>query len=158
MKDFEGKVVLVVNVASQCGFTKQYDGLEALYKKYKDQGFVVIGFPCNQFGGQVCCMCAVPLVSCGNKLSLRGPLGVASAQSGMFVIDTELTVLSLSLPYLSLSLSLIPGIALLQEPGTNEGKDDSMQCNRSSASTPQSFHFCMSLTHYYIPFFAMTRD
>ncbi|KAF9917965.1 glutathione peroxidase gpx1 [Linnemannia zychae] len=52
MKDFEGKVVLVVNVASKCGFTKQYAGLEELYKKYKDQGFVVLGFPCNQFGGQ----------------------------------------------------------------------------------------------------------
>lgn len=53
MKEFEGKVVLVVNVASKCGFTKQYAGLEELYKKYKDQGFVIIGFPCNQFGGQV---------------------------------------------------------------------------------------------------------
>ncbi|KAI7819494.1 thioredoxin-like protein [Gamsiella multidivaricata] len=52
MKQFEGKVVLVVNVASKCGFTKQYAGLEELYKKYKDQGFVIIGFPCNQFGGQ----------------------------------------------------------------------------------------------------------
>ncbi|KAF9897151.1 peroxiredoxin hyr1 [Lobosporangium transversale] len=52
MKDFEGKVVLVVNVASKCGFTRQYAALEELYKKYKDQGFVVIGFPCNQFGGQ----------------------------------------------------------------------------------------------------------
>ncbi|KAG0281337.1 glutathione peroxidase gpx1 [Linnemannia gamsii] len=52
MKDFEGKVVLVVNVASKCGFTKQYAGLEELYKKYKDQGFVILGFPCNQFGGQ----------------------------------------------------------------------------------------------------------
>ncbi|KAF9355013.1 glutathione peroxidase gpx1 [Mortierella sp. AD094] len=52
MKEFEGKVVLVVNVASKCGFTKQYAGLEELYKKYKDQGFVIIGFPCNQFGGQ----------------------------------------------------------------------------------------------------------
>ncbi|KAF8963979.1 glutathione peroxidase gpx1 [Entomortierella lignicola] len=52
MKEFEGKVVLVVNVASKCGFTKQYAGLEEIYKKYKDQGFVVIGFPCNQFGGQ----------------------------------------------------------------------------------------------------------
>ncbi|KAF8936133.1 glutathione peroxidase [Dissophora ornata] len=52
MKEFEGKVVLVVNVASKCGFTKQYAGLEELYKKYKDQGLVIIGFPCNQFGGQ----------------------------------------------------------------------------------------------------------
>ncbi|RDX57273.1 glutathione peroxidase-like protein [Lentinus brumalis] len=53
--DFEqlrGKVVLIVNVASKCGFTPQYKGLEALYKKYKDQGFVILGFPCNQFGGQ----------------------------------------------------------------------------------------------------------
>lgn len=52
MRDFEGKVVLVVNTASKCGFTKQYKGLEELYRKYKDKGFVIIGFPCNQFGGQ----------------------------------------------------------------------------------------------------------
>ncbi|KAG0033122.1 peroxiredoxin hyr1 [Podila clonocystis] len=52
MADFENKVILVVNVASKCGFTKQYDGLEKLYKDYKDRGFVVLGFPCNQFGGQ----------------------------------------------------------------------------------------------------------
>ncbi|EKM58352.1 uncharacterized protein PHACADRAFT_252608 [Phanerochaete carnosa HHB-10118-sp] len=53
--DFEqlkGKVVLIVNVASKCGFTPQYKGLEALHKKYKDQGLVILGFPCNQFGGQ----------------------------------------------------------------------------------------------------------
>ncbi|ORZ39172.1 thioredoxin-like protein [Catenaria anguillulae PL171] len=50
--DFKGKVVLIVNVASKCGFTPQYDGLEKVYQQYKDQGLVIIGFPCNQFGSQ----------------------------------------------------------------------------------------------------------
>ena len=49
---YKGKVMLIVNVASKCGFTNQYDGLEELYKKYAEKGFVVLGFPCNQFGGQ----------------------------------------------------------------------------------------------------------
>jgi glutathione peroxidase len=49
---YKGKVVLIVNVASKCGYTKQYAGLETIYQKYKDQGFVILGFPCNQFGGQ----------------------------------------------------------------------------------------------------------
>jgi glutathione peroxidase len=52
LADFKGKVVLVVNVASQCGYTPQYEGLQALYMKYKDQGFVIAGFPANNFGGQ----------------------------------------------------------------------------------------------------------
>lgn len=52
LKEFEGKVLLIVNTATHCGFTPQYDGLEALYKKYKDQGFEVLDFPCNQFAFQ----------------------------------------------------------------------------------------------------------
>jgi glutathione peroxidase len=49
---YRGKTLLIVNVASQCGFTPQYKGLEALFRKYRDQGLVVLGFPCNQFGRQ----------------------------------------------------------------------------------------------------------
>ena len=52
LKAYEGKVVLVVNVASKCGLTKQYTALQALYEKYKDKGFVIAGFPCNDFKGQ----------------------------------------------------------------------------------------------------------
>lgn len=52
MADYKGQALLVVNVASKCGLTPQYEGLERLHERYKDRGFSVIGFPCNQFGGQ----------------------------------------------------------------------------------------------------------
>jgi len=52
MTEFEGKVVLVVNTASKCGFTYQYEGLQKLHEKYKEDGLVILGFPCNQFGEQ----------------------------------------------------------------------------------------------------------
>ena len=52
LADHRGEVMLIVNTASKCGFTPQYAGLEALYRKYKDRGFVILGFPCNQFGAQ----------------------------------------------------------------------------------------------------------
>lgn len=52
LAEFKGKVLLIVNVASECGLTPQYAGLEALHKKYKDKGFTVLGFPCNDFGEQ----------------------------------------------------------------------------------------------------------
>lgn len=52
LSDYKGKVLLIVNVASKCGYTKQYKGLQELYEKYKDKGFEILAFPCNQFGGQ----------------------------------------------------------------------------------------------------------
>ena len=52
LADYRGKVVLVVNTASECGFTPQYEGLEAISRRFRDRGLEVLGFPCNQFGGQ----------------------------------------------------------------------------------------------------------
>ena len=52
LKEYEGKALLIVNTATGCGFTPQYEGLEKLYRKYKEQGFEILDFPCNQFGNQ----------------------------------------------------------------------------------------------------------
>ena len=52
LEKFKGKTLLIVNVASRCGFTSQYSGLQSLYEKYKDKGFEILAFPCNQFGSQ----------------------------------------------------------------------------------------------------------
>ena len=52
LSEYEGKVLLIVNTASKCGFTPQFDGLEKVFQKYKDQGLVILGFPCNQFASQ----------------------------------------------------------------------------------------------------------
>jgi len=52
LNDYKGKTIVVVNTASKCGLTPQYEGLEAMYQKYKDDGLVILGFPCNQFGQQ----------------------------------------------------------------------------------------------------------
>jgi len=52
LSTYKGKVILIVNTASACGFTPQYEGMEKVYEQFKDQGFVVLGFPCNQFGAQ----------------------------------------------------------------------------------------------------------
>lgn len=71
---YRGKVLLIVNVASKCGYTKQYTGLEALYAKYQDQGLVVLGFPCNQFGGQEPGTEAEIAEFCSVKFNVKFPL------------------------------------------------------------------------------------
>ena len=74
LADFKGKVILMVNVASQCGFTPQYSGLEAIYNKYKDQGFVILGFPANNFGQQEPGTNAEIKTFCSRKYSVTFPL------------------------------------------------------------------------------------
>jgi len=74
LKPYQGKVLLVVNVASKCGFTPQYTALEAIYKKYEPQGLVVCGFPCNQFGGQEPGTDAEIKEFCTSKFSVTFPM------------------------------------------------------------------------------------
>ena len=74
LKAYAGKALLVVNVASQCGFTRQYSGLEALWQKYKDQGLVVLGFPCNDFGAQEPGTTAEIKQFCSSKFDVSFPL------------------------------------------------------------------------------------
>jgi glutathione peroxidase len=71
---YAGKTVLIVNVASACGYTPQYAGLEALYKKYKDRGLVVLGFPCNQFGAQESGTDAEISAFCGTSFGVTFPM------------------------------------------------------------------------------------
>ena len=74
LKPYEGKVLLIVNVASRCGYTPQYTALEALYSKYKGQGLVVLGFPCNQFNGQEPGTDAEIKQFCSSKYGVTFPL------------------------------------------------------------------------------------
>jgi glutathione peroxidase len=74
LKPYQGKVMLVVNVASKCGFTPQYTALEALHQKYKDQGLVVLGFPCNQFAHQEPGTDAEIKQFCSSKYDVTFPL------------------------------------------------------------------------------------
>lgn len=72
--DYRGQVLLIVNVASQCGFTPQYAGLESLWQKYHERGLVVLGFPCNQFGGQEPGDEATIANFCSSKFNVSFPL------------------------------------------------------------------------------------
>jgi glutathione peroxidase len=74
LEHFKGKVILLVNVASQCGYTPQYSALEALYEKYKDRGFVILGFPANNFAGQEPGTNQEIKTFCSRKYSVSFPL------------------------------------------------------------------------------------
>lgn len=85
LKAYQGKVVLLVNVASQCGYTRQYKPLESIYRKYKDQGFVILGIPSNDFGGQEPGSAEEIKAFCSSKFDVTFPLlekvGVKSGPS-----------------------------------------------------------------------------
>jgi glutathione peroxidase len=79
---YKGKVVLLVNVASRCGFTPQYTGLESLYEKFKDRGFVILGFPANNFGGQEPGTNEEIKTFCSTKYSVTFPIYAKSSVKG----------------------------------------------------------------------------
>ena len=81
--EFAGKVVLVVNTASQCGYTPQYEGLEALYRKYRGRGLVVLGFPSNDFGGQEPGSNQEIAAFCVNQYAIEFPMFAKSAVRGV---------------------------------------------------------------------------
>jgi glutathione peroxidase len=80
--EYAGKVLLVVNTASQCGYTPQYEGLEALYRKYRPQGLVVLGFPSNDFGGQEPGANQEIAAFCVNQYSIDFPMFAKTSVSG----------------------------------------------------------------------------
>ena len=83
LASYKGKVVLLVNVASRCGYTPQYTALEATYEKYKDRGFVILGFPANNFGGQEPGTNQEIKTFCSSKYSVTFPLyGKVSVKGG----------------------------------------------------------------------------
>lgn len=82
LKDYEGKVVLIVNVASKCGYTAQYKGLEALHQEYKDRGLVVLGFPANNFGGQEPGTNAEILQFCSDRFNVTFPMFAKTSVTG----------------------------------------------------------------------------
>lgn len=74
MREYEGKILLIVNTASKCGFTPQFEGLQKLYEKYKEQGFVVLGFPCDQFKNQEFSNIDETLQFCQKKYGVTFPM------------------------------------------------------------------------------------
>ena len=74
LNNFKGKVMMIVNVASKCGYTPQYTGLEAVYEKYKDKGFVIVGFPANNFGAQEPGTNEEIKTFCSTKYSVKFPM------------------------------------------------------------------------------------
>jgi glutathione peroxidase len=74
LSEYKGQVLLIVNTASECGFTPQYEGLESLYQQYKNKGFSVLGFPCNQFGKQEPGSSDEIASFCSNRFSVSFPL------------------------------------------------------------------------------------